>query len=451
MACRMQHASVVNVRVRGRAWVALYVFLVLAPGALALVADPFDARRIATVEFSVALGFAAFAVIAVQFVLVSRFQASSRPFGTDALVQFHQYVGGIALALVVAHPLLLNATGLPWSAWNPAGGSLATRSGAIALWALVLLATTTVGRRRLRMSYEAWQAVHVALAILVGVSTLLHALAVRGYTSALPVRVALLIYAVAVALVTLHYRVVRPLRLRRRPWEVIANIDVGGSTRLLRVRPIGHPGFRFDPGQFAWLVTGRTPLWAQQHPLSIASSAQTSPDGALEFSVKALGDWSGQVVPTIGARTRVWVDGPFGAFTNERRTNPGFVMVAGGIGIAPMRSMLLTMRDRGDRRHVILFVAAHDESRLIFGAEMPQWQASLHLDIVYVYEALPPGRSGEHGLVTTDTLRRHLPQTFERYHYFVCGPPGMMDAVERALVALGVPSDAIESERFNVV
>jgi predicted ferric reductase len=447
----MHHEGFVNARIRARAWVGLYVVLVVAPGVVALLADPFDTPRAASVEISVALGFVAFAVIAVQFVLVSRFQASSRPFGTDALVQFHQYIGGIALALVIAHPLLLGVTGLPWSAWNPARGSLAMRSGAMALWALVLLATTTIGRRRLRLSYETWQVLHLALAILLGVSMLLHALAMRGYSSALPVRLVLLVYAVAVGLVTLHYRLLHPLRLRRRPWEVTANLDVGGSSRLLRVRPVGHAGFRFDAGQFAWLVTGRSPMWAQQHPLSIASSAQTSPDGALEFSIKALGDWSAQVVPTMGTGTRVWVDGPFGAFTNERKPSPGFVMIAGGIGIAPMRSMLLTMRDRADRRHVILFVAAHDESRLIFATEIRQWQASLNLDIVYVFEAPTPGSSGERGLVTRDTLKRHLPRTFESYHYFVCGPPGMMDAVERSLVALDVPSDSIESERFNVV
>jgi len=54
---------------------------------------------------SVALGFFAYPVVAMQFALVSRLQTSSRPFGTDALVQFHQYVGVLGLALVLAHPL----------------------------------------------------------------------------------------------------------------------------------------------------------------------------------------------------------------------------------------------------------------------------------------------------------------------------------------------------------
>lgn len=437
--------------IRGILWFTLYMLLVLAPGAVAMIADPFDAPRPMLAETSAALGLVAFGVVAMQFALVSRFQASSRPFGTDALVQFHQYIGGMALGLVIAHPLLLNVAGMPWSAWNPFDPGLAARSGAIALWALMLLVVTTVLRRRLRLVYEAWQLLHLALATLAGVTMLVHVLAVNGYTQAAPVRFTLLAYAAAFAVVTLQYRLLRPLRLRRKPWEVTANLDAGGSTRLLRVRPVGHAGFPFDPGQFAWLVTSRTPFWAQQHPLSIASSAERGPDRTIECAIKALGDWSSQVVPNLAPGTRVWVDGPFGAFTTERKAGQGFVMIAGGIGIAPMRSMLLSMRDRGDRRHVVLFDAVHDESRLILLEEIERLRGSLDLDLVLVFEAPPPGWAGESGQITGETLRRHLPAQFRRYHYFVCGPPPMMDAVERMLAALGVPPASIDSERFNVV
>lgn len=437
--------------VRGMLWFTLYMGLVLAPGAVAVIADPFDAPRPMLVEISAALGLVAFAVIATQFALVSRFQASSKPFGTDALVQFHQYIGGIALALVIAHPLLLNAAGLPGGAWNPFDPGLATRSGAIALWALVLLVVTTVFRRRLRLAYEAWQLLHLALATLAGVAMLVHVLAVNGYTRTVPVRFTMLAYAAAFGIVTLQYRLLRPLRLRQQPWEVTANLDAGGSTRLLRVRPVGHAGFLFDPGQFAWLVTGRTPLWAQQHPLSIASSAERGPDRTIEFAIKALGDWSSRVVPNLAPGTRVWVDGPFGAFTTERKAGQGFVMIAGGIGIAPMRSMLLSMRDREDRRHVVLLYAAHDEGRMILREEIEGLCGSLNIDLVLVLEAPPAGWTGERGQVTRDTLQRHLPAQFRRYHYFVCGPPPMMDAVERVLATLGAPTASIDSERFNVV
>src|SRR4051812_22471232 len=97
---------------RGAIWFALYVAIALLPLAVAAGTAPFAVARPAAVEFSVALGFIAFALILVQFALVSRLRASSRPFGTDALTQFHQQIGVALLVFVVAHPLLLAPHGV---------------------------------------------------------------------------------------------------------------------------------------------------------------------------------------------------------------------------------------------------------------------------------------------------------------------------------------------------
>ena len=435
---------------RGIAWFSVYVLLVVAPMSVAIAADPFPLPRPALVEISVALGLLAFPLVLVQFALVSHLRASSRPFGTDALVQFHRYMGFLTLAFVIAHPILLNVVGLPWSDWSPLSRNTVARSGAIALWALVALVVTTV-LRRLRPLYETWRSVHLALSIAATTAIVMHILAVNGYSRPGSMRAVLAGYVLTFGAVLVTYRLVRPLRMRSRPWSVVDNIDQGASTRTIRVRPLGHSGFTFDPGQFAWLITGASPFSLQQHPLSVSSSAERPADGSIEFSVKALGDWSRVVVPVLAPGTRVWVDGAFGAFTTEGKGGQGFVLIAGGIGIAPMRSMLLTMRDRGDRRHVVLLYAAHDETRAPFRQEIERLRADLNLDIVCVLEAPPEDWTGEHGYLTIAVLQRHLPPHFKRYHYFVCGPPPMMDAVEAMLVEAGVAPASIDSERFNVV
>ena len=247
----------------------------------------------------------------MQFALVSRLRAASLPFGTDALVQFHQYIGFVCLALVILHPLALTAADLSWRAWNPLAGTLAARSGAAALWALVLLAVTTACRRPLRLRYEVWQGLHLLLSVGAAGAMTVHAVAAGGYARVASVRDVILVYPVVFGLLVLDYRVLRPLRRLSRPWAVVTNRGVGGSTRLIHVRPVGHAGFRFEPGQFAWLITGGTPLWAEQHPLSIASSAERSPSEGVELSIKALGDWSSTTVPDLAPGHRVWIDGPF--------------------------------------------------------------------------------------------------------------------------------------------
>ncbi|MHB1223423.1 MAG: ferredoxin reductase family protein [Gemmatimonadaceae bacterium] len=435
----------------GIAWFCTYVLLVTAPAAVAVVVDPYPVERSPLVEISVAFGLLAAPIIAVQFALVSRLKTSSRLFGTDALVQFHRDMGLLALGLAVAHPILLNVTGLPLSHWSPSATSPVARSGAIALWAVVALVVTTVLRRRLRLSYEAWRTVHLALAIVIVVAIALHVLAVRGYSRAVASRALLAGYIVTVGTLVATYRLVRPLRLRSRPWEITRNDPAVHGTRILTVQPLGHTGFTFEPGQFAWLVTGSSPFSRQQHPLSISSSAKRAADGSIELAVRALGDWSGDIVPRLEPGTRVWVDGAFGAFTTERKAAQGFVLIAGGIGITPMRSMLLTMRDRGDRRHVILLYAARDEARVLFRRELESLREVLALDIVLVLEQPPAGWTGERGYLTMDILQRWLPSQVRRYHYFVCGPRPMLDAVEAMLVAAGVPPRAIDSERFDAV
>jgi predicted ferric reductase len=441
----------VTLLARGVAWFSLYVLLVMAPAAVAVVVDPFAERRPAFVETSVSLGFFAFTLILVQFALVSHLRTSSRPFGTDALMQFHRYMGFVALVLVVIHPVLLNISGLPWSMWVPLPTNAEARSGAIALWAIVALVVTTVLRQRLHLSYEVWRSIHLALSIVAAAAMVTHILVVNGYSRHGAMRTLLAAYLLGFAAVLLTYRLVRPVRLLWRPWTVISNVDEGASTRTIRVRPVGHQGFAFDPGQFAWLITGASPFSLQQHPLSISSSAERAPDGSVDFSVKALGDWSSVVVPALAPGTRVWVDGAFGAFTTEAKAAQGFVLIAGGIGIAPIRSMLQTMRDREDRRHVILLYAARNETRAPFREELERLREHLNLDIAYVFEEPPQDWTGERGYLTTAVLKRHLPAHFRRYHYFVCGPLPMIDAVEGMLVEVGVAPRSIDSERFNVV
>jgi predicted ferric reductase len=437
--------------VRGLVWFGLYVALTLLPLAVAWWERPWDAPRPFLVEASVATGFIALPLMIFQFALVSRLGPASRPFGSDALMQVHAQVSWVALGAVLLHPLLLLGHGVPLTTWNPFSGPWLLQTGAIALWGTVLIVVTSVFRRRLRLGYEAWQVLHLALAVVLTAAMVLHVLAARGYGSEPGMRTLLVAYAGLALLLLLRYRVIRPLMLWQRPWEVVDNLDVGGSTRLLRVKPVGHPGFDFEAGQFSWLITGSAPLWSPHHPISMASSAERRPDAPIEFAIKALGDWSGTVVPHLKAGARLWVDGAFGAFTPEGHAAQGYVLIAGGIGISPMRSILLTLADRDDVRPVVLFYAAHDWSRVSFRDELEGLSQTLNLKVVFVFEKPGDDWDGERGFITAETLKRHLPRQHRRFAYFVCGPVPMMDAMEHALLALDVPADAIHSERFDMV
>jgi predicted ferric reductase len=434
-------------------WIAGYVALVLLPLAVALAVDPFPAPRRLLRDASVAFGLFAATLAMLQFALVSRLQPGRSFVPTDALMQFHRQMGIAAVLFALAHPLLLGGYALRLSAWSPFSGSITTRSGSLAFWALAFIVASSVARRRLPVRYEAWQMTHRLAAITIIGGSIAHAQIVAGYTAEPAMRAVLLLGATLFLALAIRYRLIRPLLLRRRPWQVVANTDAGGSTRLLRVSPVGHAGISFSAGQFAWLITGRTPLWAEQHPVSIACSDAPRADGHIEFAIKALGDWSGTTVPALRPGDRLWVDGPFGAFTLDERIGraPGLVLIAGGIGIAPVRSLLLSLADRGERRPVFLFYAARDPSRVICRQELNALRSRLNLTLVYVFEIPADGWNGERGFIDAALLRRHLPGDLRGLGYFVCGPPGMTTAMERELRQMGIPRDAINTERLDMV
>jgi predicted ferric reductase len=217
------------------------------------------------------------------------------------------------------------------------------------------------------------------------------------------------------------------------------------------IEPVGHQGFRFDPGQFGWIAVGRSPFAITQHPFSFSSAADPPPGGPVAMTIKAAGDFT-KTVPDVTPGTRVYLDGPHGVFSMDRRQAPGYVFIAGGVGVTPLYSMLLTMREREDVRPVTLFYASATWDDVVFRDELAELSESMpNLRVVHVLERPPEGWTGESGYITPDVLRRHLPSQYRRYEYLICGSSAMMDAMEKALTGVGVPFRQVSTERFDMV
>lgn len=435
----------------GLVWLLLYLLFCLAPLALAIGQHNPPGRPF-LVEFSVALGFVGLSILALQFALVARFKVVAAPFGIDALLQYHKQISYIALAFVVAHPAflfiadskylpLLNLLTAPWRA----------RLAVTSVILLLVLVGLSVWRQRLRLGYEEWQASHGILAVLIVLFALLHASLVGYYVTGAVRHVVYDGYIGALIFLLAWIRIISPLVRLRRPWRVV-RVDVGrGNTSTLVIEPLGHQGFRFDPGQFGWIAVNRSPFAITQHPFSFSSLADTPPSGRIAMTIKAAGDFT-EAIPAVAPGTRVYVDGPHGVFSMDRRQAPGYVFIAGGVGVTPLYSMLLTMREREDVRPVTLFYASAGWDEVVFREELEELSATMpNLEVVHVLERPPAGWQGESGRITPDVLARHLPRQFRRYEYLICGSGVMMDAMEEALIAVGVPFRQISTERFDMV
>ena len=432
--------------VRGISWLGIFIGICLAPLVFALVSTDRAGLGFWT-DFSVALGFVGLALMGIEFALVARVKTVAEPFGTDALVDFHREIGYVGLAFVLVH-VALSADLSKVTAFTPAQTPSRVWFGAIGAGALVALVVTSVWRQRLRLSYELWQILHAVLAVVAVLAALVHVLLVNYYVDTVWKQVLWALMSAAFLGLLVWVRVLRPLQVRRRPWTVERVTPERDRTTVLTLRPDGHDGMRFEPGQFAWITVGRSPFSVTAHPFSFCSSAEA--DGSLEVAIKDAGDFSSSVA-TVDPGTRVYVDGPHGVFSIDQYEGAGFCLIAGGVGIAPAMSMLETLADRGDARPVVLFAGNRNWDSIIFRERVDALMGRLDVTVVHVLEQPPADWAAETGYVTADVLTRHLPPAYRRFQFFACGPNAMLDAVETALVQIGTPADRIHTERFDWV
>lgn len=447
-------------------WLAVYLGVVLCPLVVLLLA-PTPPGGGFWWDLAIGLGFAGLVMMAVQFLLTARFRRATAPFGIDVIYYFHRYLAYVIVAVVVGHAAVLVAVNPALLAYlNPVGAPWEMSSGVLSIALLVVLVATSAWRKPFRIPYDGWRILHLLLAVGVVALAFAHMKAV-GYYSATPAVNALwVVIGLSLAAVVLWVRVLRPWRLLRSPFRVTAVRPERGDSWTLAVEPEGHDGFSFEPGQFAWLTLRRSPFAMREHPFSISSSPEDMEGtegvegggGRLEFTIKELGDFT-RTVGEIRPGETAYVDGPYGAFSIDRHpAAAGYVFIAGGIGIAPMMSMLRALADRGDPRHHVLFAAHSSWDRVPLREEIAALRERLDLKVVHVLEEPAEEWTGERGFLTREILDRHLPPTGDEgagiragYEYFICGPVPMIRAVEEFMRELDIPMSRFHTELFDLV
>lgn len=434
--------------ISGTFWIGLYLVLVLAPLFLMTVRPSPPGRSFWT-ELSIALGFVGLTQIAIQFALIARFRRVTAPYGIDIILQYHRLIALLAIGLILLHPtILMIENPALLSLVNPFGGTWASRMGVWAVIALLALAGLSLFRQEINLDYEVWRVTHALLGIAAIVLAQIHVSLTGQYVNTWWKEALLIGFSAAMVGLLAWLRLIKPALQRRTPYRVVEVRPERGDTWSLVLEPDGHAGMRFRPGQFAWLKVGRNSYTIEEHPFSFSSSAERT--GRLEFGIKELGDFTSGI-GNVEPGTPVHVDGPHGAFSVDRLPAPGYVFIAGGIGITPIMSSLRTLADRADPRPLLLFYGEKTWDFVAYRDDLERLRSELDLTIVYVLEEPPEGWEGESGFVTGEVLDRHIPDEKIWRQYMVCGPEIMMNKVETALLERGIPFENIQSERFNLV
>lgn len=386
----------------------------------------------------------------VQLLLMSRSPFIERLAGLDRLAHWHRWLGFSCVVLICGHVVLTTAgyalgdgsslTTEMWTLLTTYPWVLMAAGGTVCL---LMVAVTSVRAARRRLRYETWHFVHLYAYLAIALS-LGHELAVGNDLSADPVaRTYWIALYVVVAACVLAFRVGHPLRLalrhRLRVAEVVPE-GAGVASVYVVGRDLGR--LRARAGQyFRWRFLAGDGWW-MAHPFSL--SAAPNPR-FLRLTVKAVGDGSGDVQRLVPG-TRVVVEGPCGIFTAQRRRRSGVLLIAGGVGITPLRALL---EELGGHAAITLVYRAGSWEDVLFRTEIDQLAAARRITVHYVV-----GRRGSGGLggdpLSARALRALVPDVALR-DVFVCGPPGMVNGVRDSLRALGVPADQIHHERFALL
>lgn len=436
---------------RTAALIGLYVAIALLPIGLAAAQDL--PRRPWHQELSSGLAMAAFAMLLMEFLLAGRARRLSRWLGMDLTMRAHQFAGAAALALLAVHPLLYGAAYSEpqlWDVLRARGVVLtpeATVTGLLALLMLAVLVFFAAFRAQLRFSYETWRLTHVLGSLAVAGLGLRHALDTGRYAHD-PASAAFWVVAavLAAAAITKVY-ILDPLVAHLRRYRVTAVEREAERTWRMHLEPDAGRPLRFRGGQFVWLKLGRAFAHLTEHPFSIASGPAGS--GRIELLIKEAGDFTSRI-GRLTPGTPAFLDGPYGNFTLERREGDGIMLIAGGIGIAPVLSILHELAASGDRRPLKLVYGNRIAAQIVAKQDLEVLAKQLDLEVVQVLGEPTPDWSGLRGVLDAQTLAACLPRDRrERWLYFVCGPIEMIDAVELALDRAGVPLAQIVSERFS--
>ncbi|MEX2467070.1 MAG: ferric reductase-like transmembrane domain-containing protein [Gemmatimonadota bacterium] len=436
-------------RPRGLLWSFAYVTLIALP--LIVLASGLVALRGSGwwFDFSMGLGFGALALMGGQFLLTARFRRATAPFGMDVLYVLHRWLAVLAFGLVMAHYLILRvrypATLAP--AW-PMEAPLSMTAGRAALALFAVLIVSSLWRKSLRIEYDGWRIAHAVLAVAGVGLALVHVMGVAYYSGVFWTRSMLELFLGSLVAIVAYVRIVKPILLTGRPYRVTHVREERGRSWSLTLEPEGHRGLRFAPGQFAWLSLGHSPLKAREHPFSFSGSAEGG--AALEFTIKELGDFT-DTIGEIEVGTVAYVDGPHGIFTVDRHPDaPAFLFIAGGVGIAPIVSILRTLADRGDARPMGLVYGTRSWDATPLRAEVARLSTRLDLEVEHVLEEPHDGWDGAVGWPDPELIGGVLAKLPEGVQCFMCGPDPLTDMAQDALRERGVPMRHIHLELFEM-
>ena len=391
-------------------------------------------------------------LLLVHLALVARIPWLESTLGLDKLTAHHKRLGKPLFYLLLIHSVLavisyaeIANLDLTSSLVSMVTNYFDLLLALLAMLLMVVVVISSIRIARRRLSYESWYLVHLVsyVAILAAIPHQLN-LGTDFLSQPLMRSWFTLLYLFVFGHL-LWFRILQPVVL-----------SLASNLKIVRVTPDknqttslvigGRKLQRFDAqaGQFFLVRVLTKKQWWRPHPFSVSNA----PDSEIRFTIGNRGDDT-ELMQKLEVGTRVILEGPFGVFTEEKRTKRHVTLMAAGIGVAPIRSLAESLAaEPGD---VTIVYRATDlaDAALLDEVERISFERGHKLHVLH-------GPRGEHGGFLPEDqsgnpehsrLLGLAPQLLDSDIY-VCGPAAWSNSVKHSLNKLGVSKHQVHIEEF---
>lgn len=374
----------------------------------------------------------------IQPVLAARFPFIERLFGLDKLMRLHKWIGITAFSLIFTHGSIMLyyfRDNLSFIFTTPF-----YLLGLITLGLISIIVLLTAFRPRIKLPYHWWKRIHqvIYLALLTG---FLHSFMVGSDLSQGWLRYYWIFLGSVMVIAFIYRRIIIPVLAK--PYVVKQHQVIAQNVHHTTLA--GKP-FSYWPGQFMMIQFKAGGISKEWHPFTISSAPS---DSDLTVSMKESGDWTatlGKLTTGVPAK----VEGPYGKFSYHYlpKDNLGYVFIAGGIGITPLRSMIRELCHEQSNRPITLLYNARAMTDFAFQDEF-NILVQQHPNLKVVYITSQEKTTVRFGRIDANCLQEEI-KDLAQQHYFICGPKPMMEAVRTTLRTLGVTKSRLHAEEFSL-
>jgi predicted ferric reductase len=356
--------------------------------------------------------------------------------GLDKVYKVHQKLGKYGFVIIVLHPTFIfldsMLSGISVSDYVSVLLTQPYLAGVLALTLLTLLIFITLF---VKLSYETWRLTHRFMGVVL-VLLVLHMLLIHSDISRfMPLRFWIFGWA-TLAMISVAYRYIFYDLIPRKLMFTVSSVEQFGNVWEIKLTT-DRDRLIYRAGQFVFVKFNSKDLIKQNHPFSISSFT----DGQhLRLSIKESGDFTTQL-GKVKSGDKVEVYGPYGRFTVNEGQNKDIVLIAGGIGVTPILSIVQYLSKIKSLKNIYTIYSVAKKENLYRADEL----AAAKLD-KYKYSQWV---SEEKGALKVENITAEVGNLTNK-QFYICGPLKMMNAISQQLLSSGVAHNDIFFEDFSL-